>query len=67
MKVFVLCVTIYAVWENQDPVTYISVSQVAVSDQVSVRGKWKKKRKEEKNIYIYIYPFQSIATKINSF
>jgi len=57
MNVFVFRVTIYAVRKNQDPVTYLSVSQVAVSDKVSFRGKWKTE----------IYPFQRTATNINSF
>jgi len=55
VNVFGICVTIHAVWQNQDPVTHISVPHVAVS----VRGKWKTE--------IRVCPFQSTATEINIF
>ena len=45
------------VWKTKDTVTYISVSYVVLSGQVSVRAKWKTE----------INPFQNTATKINSF
>jgi len=57
MIIFGFCVMINIVWKTKDTVTYISVSYVVLSGQVSVRAKWKTE----------INPFQNTATKINSF